>query len=398
VKIERLLSICLEKRSRREMKGYLSRKVTTIVAVGLLVVNGLGANLVLGYGTSRVKNIVLLIGDGMGLTQVAAARIKALGAEGRLYIERMPVTGLINVHSADKLITDSGAASTALATGYKTRNGMIGVNPEGKRLLTILEAARNKGMATGLVVTSTITHATPAAFAAHVKSRYDELTIAVQMLENKVNVMMGGGRAYFLPKELGGKRRDGRNLIEEAKAIGYTYVETKDGLQAADGEYLLGLFQMEALTTTASEEPRLAEMTAKAIEILSRNENGFFLMVEGSQIDWACHRNNPYETIRQTLLFDEAVKVVLEFATRDTSTLVVVTADHECGGMAINGGSLDGRNLEIGWTTGGHTGVPVPIFAHGPGAGYFTGLHDNTEIPRIFAKLLGIEGFPHVCE
>lgn len=398
MKIERLLSICLEKRSRREMKGYLSRKVTTIVAVGLLVVNGLGANLVLGYGTSRVKNIVLLIGDGMGLTQVAAARIKALGAEGRLYIERMPVTGLINVHSADKLITDSGAASTALATGYKTRNGMIGVNPEGKRLLTILEAARNKGMATGLVVTSTITHATPAAFAAHVKSRYDELTIAVQMLENKVNVMMGGGRAYFLPKELGGKRRDGRNLIEEAKAIGYTYVETKDGLQAADGEYLLGLFQMEALTTTASEEPRLAEMTAKAIEILSRNENGFFLMVEGSQIDWACHRNNPYETIRQTLLFDEAVKVVLEFATRDTSTLVVVTADHECGGMAINGGSLDGRNLEIGWTTGGHTGVPVPIFAHGPGAGYFTGLHDNTEIPRIFAKLLGIEGFPHVCE
>jgi len=398
VKIERLLSICLEKRSRREMKGYLSRKVTTIVAVGLLVVNGLGANLVLDYGTSRVKNILLLIGDGMGLTQVAAARIKALGAEGRLYIERMPVTGLINVHSADKLITDSGAASTALATGYKTRNGMIGVNPEGKRLLTILEAARNKGMATGLVVTSTITHATPAAFAAHVKSRYDELTIAVQMLENKVNVMMGGGRAYFLPKELGGKRRDGRNLIEEAKAIGYTYVETKDGLQAADGEYLLGLFQMEALTTTASEEPRLAEMTAKAIEILSRNENGFFLMVEGSQIDWACHRNNPYETIRQTLLFDEAVKVVLEFATRDTSTLVVVTADHECGGMAINGGSLDGRNLEIGWTTGGHTGVPVPIFAHGPGAGYFTGLHDNTEIPRIFAKLLGIEGFPHVCE
>ena len=347
---------------------------------------------------SQVENIMFLIGDGMGLTQITSARIKTVGANGKLHMERMPVTGLINTHSANSLVTDSGAAGTALATGYKTNNGMISMSPDDERLLTILEVCKGKGMATGLVVTSTITHATPAAFAAHVRFRGDEATIASQLLENKVNVLLGGGKALFLPQsKFGSERHDERDLIAEAKKIGYLFVQTKEELKVAKGNYLLGLFQLFALTTNPP-EPSLAELTQKAIELLSRNRKGFFLMVEGSQIDWACHDNNPDSTIRQTLLFDEAVKVALDFAIKDKYTLVVVTADHECGGMGINAGSLDGKSLIIGWTTKRHTGMPVPIYAFGPGAERFMGLHDNTEVPRIFAELLGIKPFPKMGE
>lgn len=191
-------------------------------------------------------------------------------------------------------------------------------------------------MATGLVATSTITHATPAAFAAHVKERRDEATIASQLLENRVNVLMGGGKRFFLPQsEAGSKRQDERDLIAEAEKVGYSFVQTKEELKASAGDYLLGLFQLGALTTHPP-EPSLAEITAKAIELLSRNEKGFFLMAEGSQIDWAGHANDPDETIRQTLLFDEAVKVALDFAVKDKHTLVIATADHETGGMGIN--------------------------------------------------------------
>lgn len=347
---------------------------------------------------SQVENIIFLIGDGMGLSQITSARIANYGADERLNIEKLPVTGLINTHSSNDLITDSGAAGTALATGYKTNNGMISVNPDGKRLRTILEACRDIGMSTGLVVTCTITHATPAVFASHVMSRNDEATIASQLLENKVNVMLGGGRMFFLPEsEPGSKRQDERNLLTEAKKNGYLYIQTKEELKESRGNYILGLFQLGALTTIPP-EPSLGEMTDKAIELLRKNRKGFFLMVEGSQIDWACHDNDTDNTIRQTLLFDEAVKVSLDFALESKNTLVLVTADHECGGMGINGGSLDGKGLSIGWTTKGHSGVPVPVYAFGPKAERFMGLKDNTEIPRIFAELLGIESFPEMDE
>ncbi len=347
---------------------------------------------------SQVKNIVILIGDGMGLAQVAATRIKTYGANGRLNIEKMPVTGLINTHSANKLVTCSAAAGTALATGYKTNNEIISMNPDGKKLYTILEACRDKGMATGLVVTCAITNATPAVFAAHVKSRNDEVTIASQLLENKVNVLLGGGKKFFIPKsEDESEREDDLDLIAKAKNSGYSFVQTKEQLMTATGNYILGLFQLEALTTNLP-EPSLAEMTQKAIELLNRNNNGFFLMVEGSQIDWACHDNDEEEAIRQTQLFDEAVKTVLEFALKDEHTLVVVTADHECGGMGINDGSLDGKDLDIEWTTKKHSGIPVIIYTFGPQAERFIGLHDNTEVPRIFAKLLDIKSFPMISE
>ena len=346
----------------------------------------------------KIKNVVLLIGDGMSFAHISAARIHSKGADGLLNLELMPVTGMIKTHSANELITDSGAASTALATGVKTVNERISMDSENKKLLTILEVAQQKEMATGLVATAEITDATPAAFGSHVKLRYNHSSIAIQLLEHKINVLLGGGKAYFLPtSQLDGKRNDNRNLIEEAQSQGYLFVNNREKLFAANGSYLLGLFAALELTTR-DPEPSLREMTKKALSILENTQKDFFLMVEGSQVDWAGHDNDQEEVIRQMLLFDEAVKEVLDFAEKDGRTLVIVTGDHETGGLAINGGKLDGSKIRLGWTTKNHTGIVVPVFAFGPKAEHFSGVLDNTDIPILISNFLGIQNFPQIIE
>jgi alkaline phosphatase len=300
-------------------------------------------------------------------------------------MDRMPVTGLATTYCENGLVTDSAAAATALATGFKTNGGMVGMLPDGRNILTILEASRDRGMATGLAVVCTINHATPAGFAAHVASRNSYPQIFEQVIRNKVDVLFGAGNAGTATQP-----------SEEAiwvKKNGYRVVSTRNDLRAATDTPVIGLMGIEE-PSAGSPEPMLAEMTVKAIELLGKDPDGFFLMVEGSDIDWACHGNDMAGSIRKTLLFDLAVKEALEFALRDKHTLVVVTADHDTGGMGINGGSTDGTDIGVGWTTKGHTGIPVPIYAFGPGARRFMGVHDNTEIPCIFAQLLGIKDFP----
>jgi len=334
----------------------------------------------------RPQNVVLLIGDGMGLAQITLARLRAVGANGRLHMDRMPATGLVFTHSANALVTDSAAAGTALASGFKTKNGVVGHAPDGSKVRTLVEAARDKGLAAGLVVTSTISHATPASFAAHVHSRGDEADIALQMSASGIEVLLGGGRDYWLPEAAKGKRKDNRDLIAECRERGYTIIETREELAAARGEKILGLFQGASLSTRAM-EPTLADMTAKAIEILKQDADGFFLMVEGSQIDWKCHDNNAEEMVRQLLLFDMAVKTVLDFACQDRQTLVIVTADHETGGLAVLDGHLNGKELQLSWATTNHTPLPSPLYAYGPGALLFTGVQDNTDVPKKIAFL-----------
>jgi alkaline phosphatase len=280
-----------------------------------------------------------------------------------------------------------------MACGVKTNKGIVGMDEQGRSRESILEAAKAKGMRTGLVVTCTITHATPACFASHVRSRKMEEQIAEQLLDNRVNVMFGGGRKFFLPFITGGgARMDGRDLIKEAKEAGYNYVDTAKELKSADGDYVLGLFASESLTTHKP-EPSLGEMTEKAIKLLSKEGDGFFLMVEGSQIDWTCHRNDEEECIRQVVLFDEAVKAGIDFAMSDGRTLVIATADHETGGLIITGEEGGSNKPEAKWTSRGHTGMPVAVYAFGPGAGEFSGVYDNTEIAKKIARLLGIEDF-----
>jgi alkaline phosphatase len=338
-------------------------------------------------GDRKAKNVILLIGDGMGLGPVAAARIRAVGPNGRLHIDRIPVTGFATTHSASGLITDSGAGGTALATGFKTNNGMLSMLPDTNDVLTILEAAKERKMATGLVVVCPIPHATPAVFAAHTPSRDMYPQIYTQMLENKVDVMLGIGDAGASDKPSGD--------ATQAKKAGYHVVANRNELAAAIETPVVGLLGFEE-PSKDSPKPMLAEMTAKAIELLSQDRDGFFLMVEGSDIDWAGHGNDASASARKTLLFDLAIKEALDFALRNKHTLVIVTADHDTGGLTITGGEPDGKNMTVSWISGGHTGLPVPIYAFGPGARRFAGMHDNTEIPCIIAQLLGIKRFPMV--
>jgi len=353
---------------------------------------------------TRVRNVIFCIGDGMGVNQVALAGAAVAGPGGKLHIERLPVSGLVRTWSANSRVTDSAAAGTALACGIKTNNGMIGMTPDEKTHCSILEAAKAKGMATGLVVTCTMSHATPASFGSHVKSRKLEPAICEQLIDNRINVLFGGGRKYFLPQsDPNSGRKDDLDLLAKADGAGYACIHTPPQFRNVEGSHVLGLFQFDALTT-GTPEPSLAMMTRKAIRLLRRanldstdGRYGFFLMVEGSQIDWECHANRANGSIRQTLLFDQAVEAAVDFALKDGHTLVIVTADHETGGMTLNGGGNEDKadsELAVKWSTKGHTGAPVGIWALGPGATRFAGVQDNTEIPKKIAQLLGIRPFP----
>lgn len=336
--------------------------------------------------THEVHNIILCIGDGMGYNHVAFARSRGVNDGNKLYMELLPVSGQVTTFSANDSITDSAAAVTATACGVKTNNGMLGMTPDQTCYSSILELLQEKGWRSGLVVTSQITHATPAGFSSHIDSRNKQKEIAKQLLDNRIDVMFGGGRKYWSDE-----------LLTEAAGQGYQVIETRDEILALKPEPVIGLFADDGMKTFAP-EPSLAEMSQTAIGILSSRSREwfapkpkFFLMIEGSQIDWACHANDTEAMVRQTLLFDMAVREAIEFAKRDRHTLVIVTADHETGGLQLK--TQEGQ-MSATWTTDDHTGVKVPIYAYGPGADEFSGSLDNTDIAKRLAALTGIAEFP----
>lgn len=343
------------------------------------------------------RNIVFLIGDGMGNSITSAARARKGGLTGLLRMDEMPVIGLVRT-SSTALVTDSAAAGTALAGGVKTNNKLVAMTPDGKKVQSILEAARNLGMATGIVVTSSLADATPACFGAHAPGRWLKSRIASGLLASGADLLLGGGSAHFLPRSREGSLRDEeRDLVREAGDAGYAVCRTKEELAEAPDGKILGLFARDDMTTEPP-EPSLAGMTVEAIRRLGRNRRGFFLLVEGSLIDSRAHDNLLEETLDQTLKFDEAVGAALDFAKKDGRTLVVVTADHDTGGLSVVDGTVDGAVLKVTWGGDNHTGEAVPLFAFGPGAGLFGGFKDNTEIPRIFARLIGAADFPKISE
>jgi alkaline phosphatase len=335
-------------------------------------------------------NVILLIGDGMGQNQLALARYAAGGTEGRLGIDRLPVTGFSLTHSTSGAVTDSAAAGTALACGVKTKNGTVGLAPTGADHVTLLEGLRRQlGYRTGLVVTKNVTDATPAAFVAEVASRKSEQQIAEQLLAEKVDVVLGGGRGWFVPKAAGGRRTDDRDLLAEARGAGAGVATDLAGLASLQRTPALGLFAEGNLDSQSATEPALAAMTQKALDLLAAGGAPFFLMVEGSQIDLAGHKNDAGYLLRETLAFDLAVQAACAFAAARQDTLVVVTADHETGGLVFTGDA-------VFWSTKGHTASPVPVFAGGAGAAVFGGVLDNTEIPRRIAAQAGLTPFPAV--
>lgn len=327
----------------------------------------------------------------MGIGPVTAARCAGPGVSGKLAMDTMPVTGFALTHPANALVTDSAASATALATGVKTNNGMIAMDPAGNSLRTILEAARDAGKSTGVISTKSVTDATPAAFVSHVPSRGRMFDIAEQMVTSGIDVILGGGLVYFLPESVeGGKRADGRDLLAYAKDRGYDVFSTAEGMSKSTSRRMIGLFTEGSMTTNPP-EPSIAEMTVKAMNTMASNPRGFFLMSEGAQIDSEAHGNNTAGVVKQTLLFDDAIRAALDFAKERGDVLVIVTADHDTGGMGVENPDKDNPKVKAGWTTGGHTGNMVPIYAYGPGAQEFAGTHDNTEIAKICARLWGLK-------
>ncbi len=355
----------------------LARRLALVIAVLVLLASSCAA-------VEAPKNVILLIGDGMGIGAVTAGRVAS--KDGKLALDSMPYTGFVKTSSASKLVTDSAAAGTALATGHKTNNGVISQTPDGKRLTSILEVARSMGKLTGIISTKHIVDATPAVFVAHADNRAKGEEIAVQMINSRANLILGGGKRYFLPESDGGSRKDDRNLLKEAKKLGYDVCLSAEDMAKSKSDRMLGLFA-DYVMASERPEPTIAEMTEKAIGTLSKGRNGFFLMSEGGKIDVYGHGNNAEGIAKEMLDFDEAIGKALEFARKDGRTLVVVTADHETGGAAVLEPSKDNPKLTMGWVTKGHAANMVPVYAFGPGAENFTGTLDNTEIPKRIAAL-----------
>lgn len=307
------------------------------------------------------RAVVLLVGDGLGFSQIALTRYATQGRAGRLSFESMPVTGLVSIWSASNFVTDSGAAATAFSAGVKTDNRFLGLDPERRSVRTLGEAAKAAGWRIGYVTNTRITHATPACFYAHHDDRYDEEAVAAQLLAADIDLAVGGGLAYFLPLAAGGARRDGRDLVATARERGVQVLERGDAL-AWNGEgRLLGLLANSHLTYDLDDrnypperrDPTLAGLARLALEGLGEGDRPFFLMLEGGRIDHAGHEFDAAGIVAETARFDEAVRTVLEWAGEHPDTLVLVTADHATGGLAINDHAdwpaLARRTASVGW-------------------------------------------------
>lgn len=334
------------------------------------------------------KNIVLMIGDGMGLSQISAAMYSN---RNNISLEDFPVIGFHKSYAANDLITDSAAGATAFSIGEKTYNGAIGLNVDTIPQLTILEEAIQKELSTGIVVTSSITHATPASFYAHQQLRVMHEQIAADLLDNPVNFLIGGGRKYFERRTI-----DNRNLVEELRLKNYqvksfTEINLDDVTIGINRNFLYFTADKEPLPVTQG-RTYLPYASRLALNYLQKHSktNGFFLMIEGSQIDWAGHANEGRLVIQETLDFNKTIEKVLSFAKRDRETLVIVTADHETGGFALQPDSKMGK-IKTAFTTNGHTASLVPIFAYGPGAELFHGIYENTAIYTKMRQALGWE-------
>ncbi|MFO7894862.1 MAG: alkaline phosphatase [Longimicrobiales bacterium] len=330
-------------------------------------------------------SVILLIGDGAGIGQWNAARM----AFPEVAVERLPVVGLVGTASASSRITDSAAGATAFASGVKTYNGAIGVDTDTAVVETVLERAAARGKATGLVATSSITHATPAAFATHVPSRNLYYAIAAQLAEADVDVMLGGGRAFFDPAV----RPDSADLLA-ALARRATVADSTAALTALDlsrVDRLVGFIATEHPPAAARRTPSLGAMTEMALKVLERDTDGFFLMVEGSQIDWRGHDNAPLaELLPELQDFNGAILAALAFQERRPNTLVVVIADHETGGLALHYDEMG--VFRAHYTTDGHTAGMVPLFAGGPGSTALSGIRENDAIGRLLLDMIRRNG------
>lgn len=327
------------------------------------------------------RNVILLIGDGMGIAHIYSVMT---AVPDKLNITRCTNTALVKTSSANDDVTDSAAAGTAIATGTKTNNGSIGVDTANRPLESMLKIAERNGLSTGLVATSDITHATPASFIACVQNRGMTDDIARQFLDTDIDVFIGGGFNSF------SKRKDNINYIDSLRAANYNIATTVEELEKYHSGKLAGLlYPAHAPNIIDGRGEMLGKATSKALELLSQNESGFFLMIEGSQVDWGGHDNNINYMQSELLDFDKAVGMAIDFAQKNPETLVIVTADHETGGLTLEESKTDNGKMNRVFNTEGHTASPVALFAFGKGADKFNGIIDNTDIFKLIIASYG---------
>lgn len=333
------------------------------------------------------KNIILIIGDGMGQGALQLTSLNQHKAEGKLLMQQLPVASFCTTRSASSDVTESAAAATAIASGCKTANGFLGITPDKKQQLTsFTEVAHQGGRAVGLVTSDSITGATPSGFYAHEISRNSYQGVALDTAASGFDVLIGNnnGRAWFLPKAAGGLRIDTRNVLSEMTSGGYTIVSnTAAFAQAPHDKKILGFMDTKTVLGT---EQILGQLTETALERLAKNDKGFFLMVECTITDAGGHSNNPDLTVLGTTQVDWAVRSAVEFARARGDTLVMVTADHETGGLTSAITNTPPGKLVINYSTTKHTGTPVRLFAYGPGSQLFKDTVDNTDIAKNICR------------
>ncbi|MBI1192410.1 MAG: alkaline phosphatase [Bacteroidetes bacterium] len=359
----------------------------SIVGLALLVVSGChtaGLLSAVDYRPDQpVRNVIFVVGDGMGLAQITAGMY---ARDNTSVFEQFPVVGLIKTHSADELITDSAAGATAFSCGQKTYNGAIAVDSNRQPLRTIFEEGDERGYGTGVVVTSTLTHATPAAFYAHDESRSNYEAIAEDLVLSGLDVAIGYGKEEF------NARKDARDLLAVLSERGF---KVQDNLEEVDvrkrQRQFVGLPGVDPPRFSERPKDFLSRGAVLALDQLKANKEPFILVLEGSQIDWAGHANDTEYLIGEMLDFESALQAVLRWAEKDGETLVVVTADHETGGLTLTGGDLSTGAIAANYSSKQHTAVMVPVFAFGPAATLFSGMYDNTAIHSKLRRALGWE-------
>jgi alkaline phosphatase len=384
-----------------------------------------------GADGGRGKSVIFINGDGMSAAHREAGRLGLAGLDGSLQMDQLPVSGMLTTDSRDprSFVTDSAAAASAWATGEKTYNGAISVDLDERPLPILGQQAKEAGKATGLVTTAQVTDASPAAWFSHTADRANEDEIARQYLEqSKPDVILGGGEDWWYPQGTGGAFPDAPaedpgegsrgtegDLVDEARSLGYTYATSADELAAASGDKLLGLFSNEEMFRAKPEGQGdvyspvvdLATMTRKALDTLGRGDGGFFLFVEEEGVDEFSHHNNGSKVLYAMQQLENAVAVARRYVADHPDTLLVITADHDCGGLAVEepqdtdetGDAVSAEDgpfpvagssltFVMDWTTVEHTDVPVPVTAQGPGAEEFDGKHPNTVVHDVLKKIL----------
>ena len=332
-------------------------------------------------GGGKVKNVILMIGDGMSLMHIEAAWTCN---RGHLWLENAQYTGISKTPASNRLITDSGSGGTSLATGYKTRYHAVGVDSTGRPLESLNVLAHKAGKANGIAVTCRLWDATPCDFVAHNLDRNKEQDLILDYLNAPLDYVFGGGAKYFEHRD------DGRNIFSELEKKGYRVARTLDELWRCKSGKIYAVPYPVDTPVPAERGDLLAKASLKGIDLLNQNKNGFFMMIEGSQLDDYGHFNQLDMLMQETLDFDQTIGAVMKWAAADGQTLVVVTADHQTGGPTVLGGDDHTGTVQVNFSTRDHSGTMVPVYAFGPGSENFTGFMDNTEIFWKIKRLLGL--------